>query len=79
MANKKKRAIIAISVILLLILLTPFPASASDGGTVRYSAIIYTITNYRRFWYEDGHHGFLVGIHIEVFNRTVFNNVRFEW
>lgn len=75
---KRKRFLIAFTIISLLILLIPSPLGLHDGGTVKYRAMIYTVTNYRRFWNEDGYYGFLVGIRIDVFNRTVFDNVRFE-
>ena len=86
MADKKKTAmaisnrkrLFIITIVILLVLLIPIPSWARDGGTVRYRAIVYTVTNYHSFWYEDGYDGFLVGTRIDIFNRTVFENVRFE-
>ena len=69
---------IIIVIAILLVLLTPIPSSIRDGGTTRYSAIAYTVTNYRRFWEEDGYYGRLVGTRVRVFGITVFNNARFE-
>ena len=85
MKNKEKGTMrirkwlcIIISIVLLLILLVPIPSFADDGGTVRYDAMIYTVTIFHSMREEDGYDGFLVGTRIRIFNRVVFDNTRFE-
>jgi len=75
---KRKRLIIIISLIIVLILLIPLPQFFSDGGTVTYSAIVYTISDVNALWHEDGHDGYLVGLVITVFGIRVYDNLRFE-
>jgi len=80
MKSKKYRKWVFVTsfIIILSILLVPVRSAYRDGGTTRWSAITYTVTNYRRYWYEDGQDGFIVGTQINIFGRTVFDNTRFE-
>jgi len=40
---KKRKIITTVFVILLIICLIPFPISYKDGGTVKYSAVLYKV------------------------------------
>ena len=68
-----KRRFFIISIIILAILLVPIPGYFNNGGSTAYRAIIYTIYNYNTVFDGDRHWG---GIRIDIFNRTVFDNVR---
>lgn len=77
--RKKRRVVISIIIlIILLILLVPVPLRFRDGGTVEYTAMIYTVTVYNHIWYEDDQYGRLVGVQIDIFGRTVFDNSRID-
>jgi len=74
-----KRIIIVSAIILLLILLIPFPLHYQDGGSVDYKAIIYCVTNRHSLWTNDeGVNGYLTGIEISVFGIEIYENVKFE-
>ena len=44
----KKKLIIGICILLIAVLLIPIPMRLKDGGTVRYTAILYTIEDVHR-------------------------------
>ena len=67
-----KKRLVIIGIIILAILLVPIPRH-SDGGPDAYCAIIYTIYNWNVVFDGDRH---WTGIQINIFNRTVFDNVR---
>ena len=69
----KKRIRIAI-IIIALILLFPFPISYKDGGTVKYQAILYSITDYHALRGVDGYD---TGIEIKILGITVYENTTF--
>ncbi len=48
MTKKKRILIIGICVAIALVLLVPIPIRYDDGGTVKYQAILYSVTNYRK-------------------------------
>jgi len=87
---KKKRIIIIVVIVLLIILTFPVKLSYKDGGTVEYKAILYSITLHHSMWentkewfefyrsdIEEGVHGNLTGTTIEIFGRTVYENIKF--
>ena len=43
---KKRIIVIMIAVLAALALLFPIPLYADDGGTVKYQAVLYSVTNY---------------------------------
>ena len=75
---KRKRLHIIALIIILVVLLIPIPRYYKDGGTVAYSAIIYTVYDYKTIWFEGGIEGYLVGIEIVILGITVYDNTRFE-
>lgn len=71
--NKK---VIRIAIIIItLILLVPIPLRFKDGGTVKYQAILYSITDYHALRGIDGYD---TGIVIKVLGITVYENTTFE-
>lgn len=70
----KKRIRIIIIIALCLILLFPITLRYNDGGTVRYQAILYSITDYHSFRGVDGYD---TGIEIKILGITVYENTTF--
>ena len=65
--------------LILVVLLIPFPSRAKDGGTVHYDALLYDIYDVHRFKPienpEDGFENeYIEGVIIEIFGIQVFNN-----
>jgi len=74
--RRTKKAIgIVIGIIAALVLLIPVPLYADDGGTVRYQAVLYSVTNYHSMRADDL---FLTGIEIKILGMTVYNNTVIE-
>ncbi len=78
----KKKAIIALLVIILLVLLFPTRNQLRDGGTVEYKAIAYKISKVQRLISEEEmkQEGKIKeydeGIIIEILGIEVYNNVK---
>lgn len=70
----KKKIITAICILLVIVLLIPIPMRMKDGGTVKYQAVLYSISDVHRLapsnvsGYEDG-------IIIEILGMQIYNNV----
>ena len=70
----KKKVIAAICILLVMVLLVPIPMRMKDGGTVKYQAVLYSISDVHRLapskasGYEDG-------IIIEILGVQIMNNV----
>ena len=45
---RKKRRILVIIIVLLVVTLIPIKTTLQDGGTVKYNAIVYSITKYNQ-------------------------------
>jgi len=71
----KKWIISIIVIIVAFIFLFPTTLRYEDGGTVRYKAILYSVTNYHSMKDPDG---FDTGIEIEIFGIPVYKNTTFE-
>ena len=71
-----KKKIIRITIIIIaLILLFPIPLRYKDGGTVKYQAVLYSITDYHALRGVDGYD---TGIEIKILGITVYKNMTFE-
>jgi len=70
----KNRRLFIISILLFAILFIPIPSHV-NGGPSAYRAVIYTVYSYSIF---DGDR-YWSGIRIDLFNRTVFDNVQAVW
>ena len=71
---KKKIIRITIIIIIALILLFPIPLRYKDGGTVKYQALLYSITDYHALRGVDGYD---TGIEIKILGITVYENTTF--
>ncbi|AQS58060.1 hypothetical protein [Desulforamulus ferrireducens] len=71
---QKKLIRIAI-IIIALILLFPIPYRYKDGGTVKYQAVLYSITDYHAISAADG--GYDTGIEIKILGKTVYENITY--
>lgn len=70
-----KKKVIRIAIIITLILLIPIPLRFKDGGTVKYQAVLYSITDYHA---PRGTDGYDTGIVIKLLGITVYENTTFE-
>ncbi len=73
---KKKMIIILCVIVAVLVLLVPIPMHLKDGGSVKYSALLYSVTDVHRMnpvtdGYEDG-------TIIKILGFEVYNNVQDE-
>ena len=70
----KKKLVICIVAICSTILFFPIPLRLKDGGTVRYQALLYSISDVHRISHnsEDGYDD---GIIIEILGMEIFNSV----
>ena len=71
----KKKIIIAISVLLAIVLLYPIPMRLKDGGTVKYQALLYSVSDVHRLP-SSTESGSEEGLVIEILGMQVFNNVK---
>jgi hypothetical protein len=70
-----KKKIIRITIITIaLILLFPIPLRYKDGGTVKYQAVLYSITDYHALKGVDSYD---IGIEIKILGITVYENTTF--
>ena len=70
----KRKIKIAIAVLLAVVLLCPIPLRLKDGGTVKYQAVLYSISDVHRF--ASAESGYEDGIEIEILGMQVFSNVK---
>ena len=71
----KKKLIIGFCTLLIAVLLIPIPMRLKDGGTVRYTAILYTIENVHRLNPDvNSDQEYLEGTIIKILGMEVFNN-----
>jgi hypothetical protein len=70
----KKKIIIITITIIALILLFPIPIRYKDGGTVKYQAVLYSITDYNALRGVDGYD---TGVEIKILGITVYENTTF--
>lgn len=69
-----KKVIITISILLVFVLLAPIPLRMKDGGTVKYQAVLYSISDVHRLAPSLAS-GYEEGIVIEILGMQVYNNV----
>ena len=73
---KKKKVLIAVIVVRGLVLLFPIPQRLKDGGSIRYAALLYQITDVHRINPDiEAEQPYLEGIEIEILGVRVFRNV----
>lgn len=71
----KKKWIVIVCVILLALSLIPIRMGLKDGGSVRYQAVLYNVTDVHRFR-DDEVGAYEDGITVEILGFEVFNNVK---
>ena len=69
-----KKKIIRITIIIIIALILLFPLRYKDGGTVKYQAVLYSITDYHALRGVDGYD---TGIEIKILGITVYENTTF--
>lgn len=74
---KSKKMIIIGIILAILILLVPIPMRLKDGGSIKYKALLYSITKVHRFNIES-ETGYENGIEIEILGMQIYNNVKTE-
>ena len=74
----KKRMLIIAILLVILILLFPQRQVSKDGGTIKYKAILYTITKrHTRAFNELLIDGYYIGTEIELFSFEISDDVEF--
>ena len=68
----KKKKVIVMMTLLLIVLLFPVPLRMKDGGTVKYQAIIYSISDVHQLTEPTG---YKEGLIIEILGIEIYNNV----
>lgn len=78
----KKRIMTVICLVLVaFVLLVPIPLRYKDGGTVKYNALLYSVTNVHSIvtqYVAEGEYkdGYEVGTIVRVLGFEVYNDVR---
>lgn len=70
----KKKITAAICILLVTVLLFPVPMRLKDGGTVKYRAALYCVSDVHRLSPTEAG-GYEDGLIIEILGMQVFNNV----
>ncbi|MBQ8798243.1 MAG: hypothetical protein IJZ55_01605 [Lachnospiraceae bacterium] len=78
---KKKIITVICLVLVALVLLVPIPLRYKDGGTVKYSALLYSVTNVHSIitqYVAEGEYkdGYEVGSIVRVLGFEVYNDVQ---
>ena len=76
-----KKRIVWVVLLLLAILIIPYPGKLKDGGTVHYDAILYDVYDVHRILPVDPNSSvagieidYIEGLIIKIFGVEVFNN-----
>jgi len=69
---KKKKILITIIVIIALILLIPIPMRLKDGGSIKFQALLYSVTKYHKLNHVT-ENGYIDGIGIEILGVEILN------
>lgn len=76
-----KKRIVWLLLLLLAILIIPYPGKLKDGGTVHYNAILYDVYDVHRIAPVDPtgsvaaiENDYIEGLIIQIFGVEVFNN-----
>ena len=70
---KKKNVIVVCVIVAVLVLLVPIPMHLKDGGSVKYSALLYSVTDVHRM--DPVTDGYEDGTIIKILGFEVYNNV----
>lgn len=72
----KKRIRVIFIILICAILLVPIPAWYKDGGTVKYTAITYSITKQHSLSTQGK--GYEVGTRVRILFWTVYDDVKYD-
>lgn len=77
--NRKmsKKAYIILSFILVIVLLFPIKEELKDGGTKKYTALLYSVTYKHSIDEQDGVYGYSIGTIVRVLFFEVYNDTAF--
>ena len=70
-----KKVITVICILLVIALLLPVPMRMKDGGTVKYQALLYSVSDVHRLA-PTAESGYEEGIIIEILGVQIFNSVK---
>ena len=70
----EKKILRLISIVLLAVCLIPIPMRLKDGGTVKYQALLYSISDVHRLAL-DQEDGYQDGIIVEILGRKIFSHI----
>lgn len=69
----KKKIVAIITIIILVILLTPIRMNLKDGGSVRYKSLVYEVTKIHQLAPDvDGVKPYIDGFEVKIFGMTVY-------
>lgn len=69
----KKKSVLIIIIIIALILLIPIPMRLKDGGSIKFQALLYSVTKYHKL--DHVANGYLDGIRIEILGMKLYDNI----
>lgn len=72
----EKKTIAIICVVLAVILLIPIPLRLKDGGTVKYQAVIYSVSKVHRLAPIEAENEYEEGTIVKILGIELFNNVK---
>lgn len=71
----KKKLKIIISLIIALLLLVPVKEYYKDGGTIKYNAVLWSVTKHNGMTFDsDGNHGYNTGTTIRILCFKVYSD-----
>lgn len=72
----RKKIIWVVIILIVAVLLIPIPQKLKDGGSVRYSALFYSITDVHRLNPDlESDRPYLEGIEIEILGVEIYSNI----
>lgn len=71
----KKKVITTVCILLSALLLIPIPLRLRDGGTVKYQAVLYSVSDVHRLTSTEKDVSLETGLIIKIIGIEVFNNV----
>ena len=69
----KKKVVTIVIIIIALILLFPIPMKLKDGGSIKFQALLYSVTKYHKLDH-NAEDGYVDGIGIEILGMEVYNS-----
>lgn len=73
----RKKITVTAVIVLFLIMLIPIKTELKDGGTIKYSAILYGITERHSIYTKDEVDGYNIGTEVRILFFNVYDDVKF--